>query len=106
MTLDIHSPVDGRLVGWLPTASREDVADAVSAARTAQREWARTPAAERGAALRAMAANLRTHASELASVLATETGRPLRSGREGVLAGASTLEQYAELGPVRGGRSL
>jgi acyl-CoA reductase-like NAD-dependent aldehyde dehydrogenase len=61
----------------------------VSAARTAQQAWARTPATDRGAALRAMATNLRAHAAELASTLATETGRPPRSGREGVLAGAS-----------------
>jgi acyl-CoA reductase-like NAD-dependent aldehyde dehydrogenase len=106
MTLDIHSPLDGRLVGWLPTAAKEDVASAVLTARAVQPGWARVPAADRGSALRSMADTLRTHATDLATIVETETGRPLRSAREGVLAGASTLDQYAELGPLRGGRTL
>lgn len=106
MTLDIRSPLDGQLVGWLPSAGRADVASAVVTARAVQPGWARVPAADRGSALRAMAANLRSHATDLATITETETGRPLGSAREGVLAGASTLEQYAELGPLRGGRSL
>ncbi|GGP71995.1 succinate-semialdehyde dehydrogenase [Saccharothrix coeruleofusca] len=104
--LDIHSPLDGSLVGWLPTATEQDVASAVLDAREAQAAWARVPAAERGAALRAAAAGLREQADNLATVVETETGRPFASAREGVLAGASTLEQYAELGPVHRGRTL
>ncbi|MEU4743360.1 aldehyde dehydrogenase family protein, partial [Actinosynnema sp. NPDC023658] len=104
--LDVHSPVDGQLVGWLPAASDEDVAGAVLTAREAQPGWAATPAAERGAALRAAAQAVRENADDLAAVLHSETGRPVASARDGVLAGASTLEQYAELGPVHRGRSL
>ncbi|WP_433271925.1 aldehyde dehydrogenase family protein [Actinosynnema sp. CS-041913] len=104
--LDIHSPLDGRLVGWLPAASEEDVAGAVLTARAAQPGWAATPAAERGAALRSAAASVRAHAGELANLVEAETGRPFGSAQEGVLAGVSTLEQYAELGPVHRGRSL
>ncbi|MBM7810126.1 aldehyde dehydrogenase family protein [Saccharothrix algeriensis] len=104
--LDVHSPLDGRLVGSLPTASEEDVAGALRTARAALAGWAATPAAQRGAALRAAAAAVRARAGELAELVRAETGRPLDSAREGVLAGASTLEQYAELGPVHRGRSL
>lgn len=104
--LDVHSPVDGQLIGWLPSATDEDVAGAVLTAREAQPGWAATPAAERGAALRAAATAVREHADELAKLLHAETGRPVESARDGVLAGASTLEQYAELGPVHRGRSL
>nr|BFE53653.1 aldehyde dehydrogenase family protein [Saccharothrix mutabilis subsp. capreolus] len=104
--LDIRSPRDGRSIGHLPTATEDEVAGAVLTARQAQPGWAATPAAERGAALRQGAGILRTHADELAKVLEQETGRPVESAREGVLAGVSTLEQYAELGPVHRGRSL
>ncbi|RKT54041.1 aldehyde dehydrogenase family protein [Saccharothrix australiensis] len=104
--LDVHSPLDGRLVGWLPVASEEDLARALRTARAAQPGWAATPAAERGAALRAAATAVRAHAGELANLVESETGRPFDSAQEGVLAGASTLEQYAELGPVHRGRSL
>ncbi|NUT98809.1 MAG: aldehyde dehydrogenase [Saccharothrix sp.] len=104
--LDIRSPRDGHPVGHLPTATEHDIAGAVLTAREVQPKWAATPAAERGAALRQAAAVLRTHADDVAKVLEQETGRPVASGREGVLAGVSTLEQYAELGPVHRGRSL
>ncbi|MFI9812816.1 aldehyde dehydrogenase family protein [Saccharothrix variisporea] len=104
--LDIRSPRDGHPVGHLPTASEHDIAGAVLTAREVQPKWAATPAAERGAALRQAAGVLRAHADEVATVLEQETGRPVASAREGVLAGVSTLEQYAELGPVHRGRSL
>ncbi|SDG58073.1 succinate-semialdehyde dehydrogenase / glutarate-semialdehyde dehydrogenase [Lentzea fradiae] len=104
--IDVHSPRDSQLVGWLPTATPAEVATALGTARAAQPAWAATPAADRGAALRAAAAALRSRASDLATVVETETGRPFASAREGVLAGVSTLEQYAELGPVHRGRSL
>lgn len=104
--LEIHDPSDGRLVGRLGTASERGVADAVAAARRAQHSWARTPAAERGAVLRQAAARLRARADELAAANEAETGRPRDEAVEGVLAGAGTLEQYAELGPVHRGRSL
>ncbi|MDX8050882.1 aldehyde dehydrogenase family protein [Lentzea sp. BCCO 10_0798] len=104
--IDVHSPLDGQLVGWLPAASETETTTAVAAARKAQTAWAATSAAERGAAVKAAAADLRARAGDLAIVVETETGRPYASAREGVLAGASTLEQYAELGPVHRGRSL
>ncbi|WP_086662052.1 aldehyde dehydrogenase family protein [Lentzea kentuckyensis] len=104
--IDVHSPRDSQLIGWLPTATPSDVEDALSAARSAQPEWAATAASERGAAVRAAAFSLRERAGDLATVVETETGRPFGSAREGVLAAAATLEQYAELGPVHRGRSL
>ncbi|MEJ2853922.1 MULTISPECIES: aldehyde dehydrogenase family protein [unclassified Saccharothrix] len=104
--LDIRSPRDGHPVGHLPSASERDIAGAVLTARAVFTSWAATPAAERGAALRQAAGVLRAHADDVAKVLEQETGRPVESGRDGVLAGVSTLEQYAELGPVHRGRSL
>jgi acyl-CoA reductase-like NAD-dependent aldehyde dehydrogenase len=104
--IDVHSPRDSQLVGWLPAATPSDVEDALSEVRSAQPGWAATAATDRGAAVRAAALSLREQASDLATVVETETGRPFASAREGVLAGAATLEQYAELGPVHRGRSL
>lgn len=78
----------------------------VELANRVQSEWGRTPAAERAAALRAGAVALRAHADELAELNHAETGRPQSESKEGVLAGAATLEQYAELGPVQRGKSL
>jgi acyl-CoA reductase-like NAD-dependent aldehyde dehydrogenase len=56
--------------------------------------------------LRAAGTELRARAHELAVVNETETGRPCAEAQDGVLTGAGTLKQYAELGPVHRGRSL
>jgi acyl-CoA reductase-like NAD-dependent aldehyde dehydrogenase len=104
--LEIVSPVHGAVVGWLPLATAGEVADGVTRARRAAREWARTPAAGRGTCLNAAADALRSRAHELAAVNEAETGRHFGEAKEGVLAGAGTLAQYAELGPVHRGRSL
>ncbi len=79
---------------------------AVAGARAAFPAWRHTPAAERGAALKAAAAALRAATDELAEIHERDTGRPRDEAAEGVAAGAGTLEQYAELGPVHRGRSL
>ncbi|PXY19039.1 aldehyde dehydrogenase family protein [Prauserella muralis] len=102
----IDNPVDGTLVGRVATATREQTAALVEAARQASRAWARTPATERGAALRSAAAALRERVDDLARVNQAETGKSVEDARGGVLAGAGTLEQYAELGPLHRGRSL
>ncbi|MBF6331235.1 aldehyde dehydrogenase family protein [Nocardia transvalensis] len=86
--------------------SDADPVGVIGSARAAQADWASTPATARAEVLSAGAAAVREHADELAVTLERETGRPAATGREGVLAGAGTLEQYAELGPVHRGRAL
>ncbi|MDQ4119821.1 MAG: aldehyde dehydrogenase family protein, partial [Actinomycetota bacterium] len=51
-------------------------------------------------------AALRERAREIAEAQESETGRAADDALDGVLAGARTLVQYAELGPVHRGRSL
>jgi acyl-CoA reductase-like NAD-dependent aldehyde dehydrogenase len=105
-SLEIVSPVDGGIVGTLPMATSQDAVGSVLRARRVAREWARTPASARAERLHAAATELRERAGELAALNAAETGRPLAEAQEGVLAGAGTLVQYAELGPLHRGRSL
>ncbi|NMH79642.1 aldehyde dehydrogenase [Pseudonocardia xinjiangensis] len=102
----VLDPRTGELVGRTPVTSAPRCDEAVASARAAAPGWARTPAAERGAALHAAAAAVRAAADELAQLNARETGKPLDDARGGVEAGVGTLVQYAELGPVHRGRSL
>jgi succinate-semialdehyde dehydrogenase / glutarate-semialdehyde dehydrogenase len=104
--LTVHDPRTGEEVGRVPVASAERCTDAVRAARAAAPGWARTPAADRAAALHAAAAAVRAAADELAELTERETGKPRGDARGGVDAGIGTLVQYAELGPVHRGRSL
>lgn len=105
-SITIHDPRDGSEVGTVPCAGPEQVSGALSLARAVQPEWAATSPADRGAALRRAAAALRSGAQELAELNTRETGKPLEDALGGIEAGVSTLEQYAELGPVHRGLSL
>ncbi|MGK8525194.1 aldehyde dehydrogenase family protein [Nocardia asteroides] len=105
-TIEIVDPATGATVGEVAMAGAAEINARVALAGRVQPRWARTPATERAAALRAAAALLRERADELAALNCAETGRPRSEGKEGVFAGAATLEQYAELGPVHRGKSL
>ncbi|TYC99586.1 aldehyde dehydrogenase [Arthrobacter echini] len=105
-SIDIRNPADGSEVGSLRCATQDEVTAALGSARAAQPSWAATPPAERGAALRRAADALRGGARELAELNTRETGKPLGDSLGGIEAAISTLEQYAELGPVHRGLSL
>lgn len=104
--LNVVRPTDGLPISRFPVASAAQVAAAVTTAQDAGADWARTPAAERGAALHRAANALEAASEEIAEAQHAEMGRPLPGARAGVAAGVATLRQYAELGPVHQSRSL
>jgi len=104
--LTVRNPADDMPVTRAAVSSAEDAAAAVRAAREAAPGWARTPAAERGAALHAAATAIEAAAVDLAETMSAETGRPVADARDSIMAGVRTLRQYAELGPVHRGRAL
>jgi 1-pyrroline-5-carboxylate dehydrogenase len=71
-----RSPADrGVVVGYFATATREDVRDAVAAARAAFPEWGRTPWQERVRVLRRAAELISERAVELAALMGFEVGK-------------------------------
>ncbi|MGT2462067.1 aldehyde dehydrogenase family protein [Sinomonas atrocyanea] len=72
-----------------------DVGHAMHAARTAQREWARTPIHERGAVLARAAAALEERADQHGLELAREEGKTLAEGAGEVLRAAQILRYCA-----------
>ncbi|TLM75137.1 aldehyde dehydrogenase [Pseudarthrobacter sp. NamB4] len=104
--ITIRNPRSGDVLWTVPEAGPDAVARSVEVARSAAEQWASTPPAERGAALRSAARALDAAAQKLAELNASETGRPVEESLAGIGAGVSTLEQYAELGPVHRGLSL
>lgn len=104
--ITIRNPRTGEVLWAVPEAEPDAVARAVEVARSASLDWASTSPAERGAALKAAARALEAAAPELAGLNASETGRPVDESLAGIAAGVSTLEQYAELGPLHRGLSL
>jgi acyl-CoA reductase-like NAD-dependent aldehyde dehydrogenase len=106
MELTVQDPRTGYPVARVPIADEATCREAVARARGAAAGWARTPAAERAAALSAAAESVRAVADELAELNQRETGKLKEDALGGVDAGAGTLVQYAELGPLHRGRSL
>ncbi len=102
----VTDPATGEVLAELALPTAEELDAAVAAVRAVQPGWARTPAAERGAVLRSLAAAVRAHAEELAALQTSENGKPRAMSLGDVGAAAGTLEQYAELGPLHRGRSL
>ncbi|MCZ8380621.1 aldehyde dehydrogenase family protein [Mycobacterium sp. CPCC 205372] len=104
--MTIRDPRTGDVAAEVPIADASTCDAAVRRAHAAAAGWARTPAAERAAALSAAAGAVRAAADELAGLNERETGKLIDDARGGVEAGAGTLVQYAELGPLHRGRSL
>ncbi len=104
--LEIRNPADDSLVGRVRVAAPDLIDAVLASAKKASRGWAATPAAERGAAVKAAALSLRDRADELAVLIENETGKRRGEAKDGVLAGVKTMEFHAELGPVRRGRCL
>ncbi|WP_422749616.1 aldehyde dehydrogenase family protein [Mycobacterium sp. WMMD1722] len=102
----VTDPRTGETASRVPVADTSTCDEAVKRARAAAPAWARTPAAERAAALTAAAAAVRAAAEELAELNERETGKVRQDALGGVEAGAGTLVQYAELGPLHRGRTL
>ncbi|HZD80487.1 MAG TPA: aldehyde dehydrogenase family protein [Actinomycetota bacterium] len=72
---EARSPIDGTVIGEFAQATREDVRDAVAAARAAFPEWANRPWQERVAIIRKAADLLTEQRNELASLMAMEVGK-------------------------------
>src|SRR5947209_12062719 len=106
MELTVLDPRTGDTVARVPIADASACDSAVARARAASVDWARTPAAERAAAVAEAAAAVRAAADELAELNELETGKLRDDAMGGVEAGVGTLLQYAQLGPLHRGRSL
>src|SRR6202167_1862016 len=76
------SPVDGSEVARRGIATPGEIEAALSAARSAQRQWAATPLAERKARMVEFLAEMLAQNQEIIPELAMQMGRPVRYGGE------------------------
>ncbi|MEU4668933.1 aldehyde dehydrogenase family protein [Amycolatopsis sp. NPDC023774] len=77
-TLVVRHPVDGSEVATVAVPGAEQVERAVAAAASVAREFRRSPAHERAAALEQVSRGLRLRAEEIAEVITAENGKPLK----------------------------
>ena len=81
-TVQIISPVDGRVYAERPVASGAEIEAAVARARAAQGTWRRVPLAERAALVEKFLEALLALNDEVVPEIAWQMGRPTRFGGE------------------------
>lgn len=75
--LDLTNPSEGKTYGQLPRSGSADVELAVSAANSAFKSWAATPAGERAACMSRLADLVRDNADMLAEAESRDNGKPV-----------------------------
>ncbi|EOM75749.1 NAD-dependent succinate-semialdehyde dehydrogenase [Rhodococcus rhodnii] len=95
-TFAVSDPATGERLLDVADASPADAQAALDAAAAAQRDWAATPARERGELLRGVWERIREHAEELALVMTLEMGKALPESRAEVNYGGEFFRWFAE----------
>jgi betaine-aldehyde dehydrogenase len=100
------NPYDASVLATVAEASAGDVGRAVAAARAAFDDgpWPRTPAAQRGRALAALAELLQRDRESLARTESLDTGKTLAEGRADVDDATSVFRYYAAAADSQAGR--
>jgi len=104
--LDVENPYTEETIATVGLPSEAQLDAAVAGAREAAREWARTPAIERGEMLHEVATRLRARTAELARVMTLEGGKPLLENSDEVGWTAAAFDYYAEIGRDHAGRVI
>ena len=90
MTFEKINPANGRTLTTVARSTAEDVQDAVAAAKLASPGWAGLPGVQRGLMLYGLVRVMQDRLSELASMVAAETGKSLKDAA-GEAGGAAAL---------------
>jgi acyl-CoA reductase-like NAD-dependent aldehyde dehydrogenase len=102
--IQIMNPATGEPVDTAPRATVEDAREAIDVAARAFVEWSEWPQGKRADVLRRTVELVRMHEHELARLLTSEQGKPLREAVLEIRRYAHTIEYYAGLGKnIRGG---
>jgi aldehyde dehydrogenase (NAD+) len=78
--LDSYSPVDGKLIGSVTGASKENYETVIETAQAAFTEWRTWPAPKRGEVVRQIGEALRLHKEPLGKLVSYEMGKSLQEG--------------------------
>jgi succinate-semialdehyde dehydrogenase / glutarate-semialdehyde dehydrogenase len=95
-TFPVVDPATEEVVAEVPSATPQDVDDAVDAAERAFAGWRTTDVWTRSAHLRKVATWLREHTDELAAVATEEQGKPLAQAAGELAATADQFDWYAD----------
>ncbi|MEE4538196.1 MAG: aldehyde dehydrogenase family protein [Erythrobacter sp.] len=101
--LDVVNPATEQVIGQVPASGKDQLDDAVTAAREAFKSWKNTPIEDRRAAIMAISGVIKENSEELYRLLTSEQGKPHDqakreiAGSAGIAAAQSTLELEEEI---------
>ena len=92
---EVIDPANEEIIGWIPAASAADLEAALDSAQAGLRVWRHTSPWERAAVLRRTADLMRSRVDAAATLMSTETGKPLAQSRGELSDAADQFEWYA-----------
>ena len=95
-TFSVVNPATGEEIGQMPNGGAEDATLAIDAADEAFNTWSRTTAYKRADILMDAWRLMTERSAELAELMTTEQGKPLRASTFEVGYGADFIRWYAE----------
>ncbi len=95
-TFDVDNPARGDVFAQVADVSRAQVADAISQAELAQKEWATWTGKERAVVLRKWFDLMMENQDDLGIIMTAEQGKPLAEAKGEIAYGASFVEFFAE----------
>ncbi len=93
----MRNPATNEVIGTIPNAAPDDVDNFVNAAADILPTWEKTAASKRAVMFVNAASLMRARVEELAVLLTTEQGKPLREARDEILGSAHVFEYYASV---------
>jgi succinate-semialdehyde dehydrogenase / glutarate-semialdehyde dehydrogenase len=94
----VLNPADGGMLGELPCAGLQEIADAISSAEKGLAVWRKTPPADRAKIMLRAATLIRERVDDIAAVSTLEQGKPLAQSKLEVLRACSIIEWDANEG--------
>ena len=101
---DVENPFTEEIIAQVPNSSASDVDAAVSAAKSAWKNWKILGSLDMRDLLREVAVKSRAHDREIAEIITHESGKPLIECLDEIEWIASIFEYYSEIGRDQRGR--
>lgn len=95
-TFEVTNPATGAVIGTCPSLTEADVERAIASAETAFRAWSAETAAHRAKVLKRWHALILENREELARIMTTEQGKPIKEARVEIDISAAYVEWFAE----------
>ncbi|AWP26801.1 NAD-dependent succinate-semialdehyde dehydrogenase [Paenibacillus glucanolyticus] len=96
--MDVYNPANGKVIGTVPKGGKREAQQAVDAAAAAFSDWSGRTANDRGELLRRWHQLIADHTDELARIMTTEQGKPLKEAAGEIRYANSFVDWYAEEG--------